>query len=88
MVKKEGLYYFSMMCLKSSPSKNGWYYLKIDQETGCIAFAQSGDKTVASCSIVRYLKTGQEVFVQRSGTINDGRANNPHTNFIGFLIST
>ena len=87
-MKKEGLYYFSMMCLKYSHSGHGHYYLKIDQDTGCTAYSQSGDMTVASCSIVRYLKTGQEVFVQRSGTIHYGSAYNPYTNFIGYLIST
>ena len=87
-MKKEGLYYFSMMCLKYTPSGDGWYYLKIDQDTGCIAYSYKNDKTVASRSIVRYLKTGQEVFVQKSGTLNIGPANYPYTNFIGFLIST
>ena len=88
MVKKEGLYYFSMMCLKYSRSGSESYYLKIDQDTGCIAYSYKNDKTVASCSIVRYLKTGLEVFVQKSGTLNNGPANYPYTNFIGFLIST
>jgi len=88
VAKKEGVYYFSMHCLKWSQRAEGYFYLMIDKEIGCTTYSQQVDRTVQSCSIVRYLKTGQEVFVQRSATITEGTVSNPQTNFIGFLIST
>ena len=84
-IEEDGLYFFYA---HGSPyEKSGEFnlYIYVDYEMACRAYKEDGTRAHMSCAIVRHLKRGQTIYVQKWNKLQGDRWN-PHTGFLGFKL--
>ena len=84
-IEEDGLYYFYV---HGQPYEKSDYFnlnIYVDDEKACRAYKEDGTKANMSCAIVRHLKRGQKIYVQKKNKLY-GRASYPNTGFLGFKL--
>jgi len=83
-IEEDGLYYFYAHGLPYEKSGSFYLYIYVDNEAACTAHKEDGTRAHMSCAIVRHLKRGQTIYVQKDKKLFGNSY--PNTGFLGFKL--
>ena len=85
-IEEDGLYYFYAHGYPYATSDQFWLEIYVDDERACRAYKGDGTDAHMSCAIVRHLKRGQTIYVQKYNKLLGAGSSYPNTGFLGFKL--